>query len=52
MSHAKGQVAVPDFGFYGRDIHSRLIREERLIAGVNFPKRTARAIAKNSSAYQ
>jgi hypothetical protein len=24
----------PDFGFYGRDIHSRLIREERLIAGI------------------
>jgi hypothetical protein len=21
MSHAKGQVVVPDFGFYGRDIH-------------------------------
>jgi hypothetical protein len=36
MSHAKGQVVVPDFGFYGRDIHSRLIREDRLIAGVNF----------------
>jgi len=36
MSHAKGQVVVSDFGFYGRDIHSRLIREERLIAGVNF----------------
>jgi len=36
MSHAKGQVVVPDFGFYGRDIHSRLIREERLMAGVNF----------------
>jgi hypothetical protein len=36
MSHAKGQVVVLDFGFYGRDIYSRLIREERLIAGVNF----------------
>jgi hypothetical protein len=35
MSHAKGQIVVPDFGFYGRDIHSRLIREERLVAGVN-----------------
>jgi hypothetical protein len=34
MSHYKGQLVVPDFGFYGRDIHSRLIREERLIAGV------------------
>ena len=36
MSHAKGQIAVPDFGFYARDIHPRLIREERLVAGVNF----------------
>ena len=36
MSHAKGQIAVPEFGFYDRDIHSRLIREERLIAGVTF----------------
>jgi len=35
MSHYKGQLIVPDFGFYGRDIHSRLVREERLIAGVN-----------------
>jgi hypothetical protein len=26
---------VPDFGFYGRDFHSRQIHEERLIAGVN-----------------
>src|SRR5271170_285593 len=36
MILAKGQVVVRDFGFYGRDIHSRLIREERLMAGVNF----------------
>ena len=36
MSHFKGQLVVPDLGFYGRDIHSRLIREERLVAGVNF----------------
>jgi hypothetical protein len=36
MSHAQGQVVVPDLGFYGRDFHSRLIREERLIAGVNY----------------
>jgi hypothetical protein len=33
MSYYKGQLVIPDFGFYGRDIHSRLIREERLIAG-------------------
>jgi hypothetical protein len=30
------QVICPDLGFYDRDIHSRLIREERLIGGVNF----------------
>jgi hypothetical protein len=36
MSHAKGQIVVLDFGFYARDLHSKLIREERLIAGVNF----------------
>lgn len=36
MSHFKGQIVVPDCGFYGRDIHVSLIREERLIAGVNF----------------
>jgi hypothetical protein len=35
MSHFKGQIVVPDFGFYGRDAHVGLIREERLIAGVN-----------------
>jgi hypothetical protein len=33
--HTEVQIVVPDFGFYGRDIHSRLIREERVIAGVN-----------------
>lgn len=32
----KGQVIVPDFGFYGRETHVSLIREDRLIAGVNF----------------
>lgn len=32
----KGQVVLPDFGFYGREAHVSLIREERLIAGVNF----------------
>lgn len=32
----KGQVTVPDFGFYGRETHVSLIRENRLVAGVNF----------------
>lgn len=34
MSHFKGQLVVPDLGFYGRDIHVGLVRQERLIAGV------------------
>jgi hypothetical protein len=29
------QLVIPDFGFYGRDAHVSLIRENRLIAGVN-----------------
>jgi hypothetical protein len=32
----KGQVVVPALGFYGRDVHTSLIRENRLIAGVNY----------------
>lgn len=32
----KGQVIVPDFGFYGRLLHMSLIRQNRLVAGVNF----------------
>jgi hypothetical protein len=35
MAHYKGQVVCPDFGFYGREAHVSLIREDRLIAGVN-----------------
>lgn len=34
IGQSKGQVAITDFGFYGRDYLSYLIREERLIAGV------------------
>jgi hypothetical protein len=36
MSFYKGQLVIPDFGFYGRDAHASLIRENRLVAGVNF----------------
>src|SRR6185437_14087279 len=36
IAHYKGQLVIPDFGFYGRDAHVSLIREGRLIAGVNF----------------
>ena len=35
MAQFDGQIVCPDFGFYGRECHTRLIREERLIAGVN-----------------
>jgi hypothetical protein len=35
MAHFEGQVVVPDFGFYGRELHVSLIRENRLIAGIN-----------------
>jgi hypothetical protein len=35
MAHFKGQIVVPDFGFYGREAQVSLIREGRLIAGVN-----------------
>ncbi len=35
MSHFKGQIVVPDGGFYLRDAHMSLVREGRLAAGVN-----------------
>jgi hypothetical protein len=35
ISMYKGQIIIPDFGFYGRDTHISLVREKRLIAGVN-----------------
>lgn len=36
MAQFKGQIVVSDLGFYGRDLHTALLRENRLIAGVNF----------------
>jgi hypothetical protein len=35
ISQFKGQIIIPDFGFYARPHHSSLIRENRLVAGVN-----------------
>jgi hypothetical protein len=35
VSHFKGQIIVPDGGLYLRDAHISLIRENRLIAGVD-----------------
>jgi len=34
ISHYQHQVVIPDFGFYGRDYLTYLIRQDRLIAGV------------------
>jgi len=36
IAQFKGQIILSDLGFYGRDAHASLIRQERLIAGVNF----------------
>lgn len=36
IGHYKGQLVIPDFGFYGRNGHTGLLRENRLIAGCNF----------------
>jgi hypothetical protein len=36
IGQSQGQVIVPDFGFYGRPLHTILIRQDRLIAGINF----------------
>lgn len=36
ISQYRGTVVIPDFGFYGRAHHTRLIRQNRLIAGINF----------------
>lgn len=35
IGQAKGQVIVPEFVFYGRDHHTALITQHRLIAGVS-----------------
>ena len=35
MSYYDGQITVPDFGFYGRLSHVSLIRQNRIIAGLN-----------------
>lgn len=34
ISQFKGQLIIPDFGFYGRGPHVNLIRQRRLIAGL------------------
>jgi hypothetical protein len=36
IGHFKGQIVIPDGGFYLRDTHLSLIRENRLQLGLNF----------------
>ncbi|MDZ4761219.1 MAG: hypothetical protein SGJ21_09125 [Alphaproteobacteria bacterium] len=36
ISNYQADIVVPDFGFYGCSFHVSLIRQNRLIAGVNF----------------
>lgn len=36
ISNYQGQVVIPDFGFYGCPFHKQLIRQNRLMAGVNY----------------
>ena len=36
IAQYKGAVVIPDFGFYACDFHTSLIRQNRLIACVNF----------------
>lgn len=35
IGQSEGHVIVPDFGFYGRDFYVQLVRQERLIAGLD-----------------
>lgn len=48
VAHFEGQLVIPDLGFYGRDTHLSVIRENRLIAGVRFldelPERLRRGV--------
>lgn len=36
FGQTKGQVIIPDFGFYGRPLHANLIWQNRLTCGVNY----------------
>lgn len=47
MFHFKGQLVIPDFGFYGRDVHTNFLRQNRLIAGVHFLDELSPALQRN-----
>lgn len=46
IGQQKGQIVIPDFGFYGRPLHMSLIRQERLTAGLNFLEEAPRQLAQ------
>jgi hypothetical protein len=52
MAQFKGQMIVEDFGFYGRDAHLGLIRENRLIAGLNFLDDLSPKLAERRAAHR
>lgn len=41
-----GQIVVPDFGFYGQDFHTTLIRQHRLTAGLNSLSEVSRTLTQ------
>lgn len=47
MNHYQGTVVVDDLGFYGRDVHCSLIRENRFVARVNFLKELPEKLRKS-----
>lgn len=46
MGQHKGQIVVPDFGFYGRPLHASFIRQDRLTAGVRLLEEVPRQLAQ------
>jgi hypothetical protein len=36
VGQSKGQIIIPDFGFYGRPLHLSLIRQNRLTVGLRY----------------
>lgn len=47
IARYKGQVVIPDFGFYGRDMHASLIDENRLIAGIKSFSEVSKELKQN-----
>ncbi len=46
IGQAQGQVIVPDFGFYGRPSHVSLIRQNRIVTGLNYLSEVPRPLGQ------